>query len=171
MSKIPEGATHTTLNGNGDIYYRRKVDDDWYEYIGRAWRKLIYATPREYTPIQAEPEWSDRGLPQVGMVIEFMKLNAPPKANGDWTKGDVRYLSDCTIVIGGDRCEHVHHPRNLFYRPVQTAEQIAKSRDRSLACDRIYGIITGPGVERKGNTSDMAEALYDAGLRFVEVTK
>ena len=167
MSKIPEGATHTAPDGT----YRMPRGSLWYGYADGDWVYIEGASPHFYTKIQAEPEWSDGGLPQVGMVIEFMKLNAPPKANGEWTKGDVRYLSDCTIVIGGDRCEHVHHPRNLFYRPVQTAEQIAKSRERSLACDRIYGIITGPGVERKGNTSDMAEALYDAGLRFVEVTK
>lgn len=167
MSKIPEGATHTAPNGT----YRMARGSLWYGYADGDWVYIEGASPHCYTKIQAEPEWSDGGLPQVGMVIEFMKLNAPPKANGEWTKGDVRYLSDCTIVIGGDRCEHVHHPRNLFYRPFQTAEQIAKSRERSLACDRIYGIITGTGVERKGNTSDMAEALYDAGLRFVEVTK
>ena len=167
MSNIPEGATHTAPDGT----YRMPRGSLWYGYADGDWVYIEGAWPHFYTKIQAEPEWSDGGLQQVGMVIEFMKLNAPPKANGEWTKGDVRYLSDCTIVIGGDRCEHVHHPRNLFYRPVQTAEQIAKSRERSLACDRIYGIITGPGVERKGNTSDMAEALYDAGLRFVEVTK
>lgn len=167
MSNIPEGATHTAPNGT----YRMASGSLWYGYADGDWVYIEGASPHCYTKIQAEPEWSDGGLPQVGMVIEFMRLNAPPKANGEWTKGDVRYLSDCTIVIGGDRCEHVHHPRNLFYRPVKTAEQIAKSRERSLACDRIYGIITGPGVERKGNTSDMAEALYDAGLRFIEVTK
>ena len=170
MSKIPEGATHTYTESSGTTY-RKKVGDIWFGYADGDWIAVFRPSFHGYEPIQAEPEWSEEGLPQVGMVIEFMKLNAPPKANGEWTKGDVRYLSDCTIVIGGDRCEHVHHPRNLFYRPVQTAEQIAESRERSLACDRIYGIITGPGVERKGNTSDMAEALYDAGLRFVEVTK
>ena len=170
MSKIPEGATHTIVTIAG-VGYRRQIGSRWEGYVDGDWVLLCGGMPQTYVPIQAEPEWTGEGLPQVGMVIEFMKLNAPPKANGEWTKGDVRYLSDCTIVIGGDRCEHVHHPRNLFYRPVQTAEQIAKSRERSLACDRIYGIITGPGVERKGNTSDMAEALYDAGLRFVEVTK
>lgn len=37
--------------------------------------------------------------------------------------------------------------------------------ERSKACDAIYGVLTGPTVERKGNTSDMAEALYDAGYR------
>ena len=167
MSKIPEGATHKNAFG----FFCKYHAGVWYSYADGDWIRFIDAETETYIPIQADPEWSDGGLPQAGMVIEFMKLNAPPKANREWTKGDVRYLSDCTIVIGGDRCEHVHHPRNLFYRPVQTAEQIAKSRERSLACDRIYGIITGPGVERKGNTSDMAEALYDAGLRFVEVTK
>lgn len=170
MSKIPEGATHTyTVRGKPS--YRRRVEGLWEAYADGDWIIVMHPHAEDYVMIQAEPEWSPVGIPRVGVVCEFMKLNAPPKANGEWTKGDVRYVSDCTIVIGGDRCEHVHHPRNLFYRPVQTAEQIAESRERSLACDRIYGIITGPDVERKGNTSDMAEALYDAGLRFVEVTK
>lgn len=41
--------------------------------------------------------------------------------------------------------------------------------ERSKACDAIYGVLTGATVERKGNTSDMAEALYDAGYRKFEI--
>jgi len=37
---------------------------------------------------------------------------------------------------------------------------------RSAYCDRIYGVLCK--AERSGNRSDMAEALYDAGLRFTE---
>ena len=166
MSKIPEGATHTAP----DKTYRRKVGKYWLTYADGDWIFVEGAAPQHYTPIQSEPEWSGEGLPQVGMVIEFMKLNAPPKENEEWTKGDVRCLSDGTIVIGGGRCEHVHHQGNLFYRPIRTPEKI-EAEERNRMCDRIYGIMIGPGVKRKDNRSDMAEALYDAGLRFVEVTK
>lgn len=44
-----------------------------------------------------------------------------------------------------------------------TPEQIA-AEERSKECDRIFAILSS--VEREGNRSDMAEALYDAGLRL-----
>lgn len=53
---------------------------------------------------------------------------------------------------------------------IRTPDQIA-AEARSKACDAIYGVLTGPTVERKGNTSDMAEALYDAGYRKFEIVE
>lgn len=45
--------------------------------------------------------------------------------------------------------------------PVKASEdKITRERE----CDKIYGIISN--VERPGNKSDMAEAIYDAGYRF-----
>lgn len=168
MSKIPEGATHQTLNGG----YRKFVNGLWFGYCDGYWVRVRGDSICEFKPltkIQAEPEWSDEGLPQVGMVIEFMKLNAPPKENGEWTKGDVRYLSDCTIVIGGDRCDHIHHPLNLKYRPYRTPDQVEMETKR-ISVDRMREIVTDKELKGHGLTVHL-EALYGAGLRFVEVTK
>jgi hypothetical protein len=154
MSKIPEGATHTAPDGT----YRMARGGIWYGYADGDWAYIGGAAPHCCTKIQAEPEWSAGGIPKVGVVCEFMKLNAPPKANGEWTKGDVRYVSDCTIVIGGDRCEHVHHPRNLLYRSAKTDEQIAtEKRDAAIKeMQRLVGSC---------NTFPFAE-LYDYGYRL-----
>lgn len=163
MSKIPEGATHTYTDSSGTTYYRKKVGDEWFVCADGEWWVVPGPAVDRYELIQAKPEWSGEGLPPVGMVIEFMKLNAPPKENGEWTKGDVRYLSDCTIVIGGDRCEHVHHPRNLFYRPIRTPEQIA-SAEKGRAVSEMLCIVTGPKLKDRGVTAQL-EALYDANFR------
>lgn len=156
MSKIPEGATHTL----GGEYKKLRPGSHsmWLTYVDGDWIDTINAMPHLYVPIQAEPEWTGQGLPPVGKVIEFQKLNAPPKANGEWTRGDVRYLSDSTIVIGGDRCEHVHHPRNLLYRMAKTDEQIAaEKRDAAIKeMQRLVGSC---------NTFPFAE-LYDYGYRL-----
>lgn len=124
MSNIPEGATHKNAYG----FFRKLQDGIWYSYADGDWIRFIDAEPEKYIPIQDEPEWNGERFPPVGKVIEFQKLNAPPIANGEWTRGDVRYLSDCTIVIGGYRCEHIHHPSNLLYRPAKTDEQIAAEK-------------------------------------------
>ena len=69
--------------------------------------------------------WTGAGLPPVGTVCEFMKHNSPPAPEGQWTVGTIRYVSDYTVIIGGDKCENVHHPRNCSFRPIRTPEQIA----------------------------------------------
>lgn len=154
MSKIPEGATHTAPNGT----YRMARGSLWHGYADGDWVYIEGASPHFYTKIQAEPEWNGERFPPVGKVIEFQKLNAPPIANGEWTRGDVRYLSDCTIVIGGYRCEHIHHPSNLLYRPAKTDEQIAaEKRDAAIKeMQRLVGSC---------NTFPFAE-LYDYGYRL-----
>ena len=157
MSKIPEGATHT-YDDSGGTSYRKVIHGNWHAYIDGDWFPITGPDFKSYVPIQAEPEWNGERFPPVGKVIEFQKLNAPPKANGEWTRGDVRYLSDCTIVIGGYRCEHIHHPENLLYRPAKTDEQIAaEKRDAAIKeMQRLVGSC---------NTFPFAE-LYDYGYRL-----
>ena len=169
MSKIPEGATHTAPDGT----YRMARGSLWYGYADGDWVYIEGASPHFYTKIQAEPEWSGDGLPPVGVEIEAKHKDATPEwARPDFYKTEIVALGKQLVIFAAEAngCETVGKIEDYEFRPVRTPEQIA-ARERSLACDRIYGIITGSGVERKCNTSDMAEALYDAGLRFVEVTK
>lgn len=109
-------------------------------------------------------QWNGEGLPPVGTVCEFMKHNSPPAPEGQWTVGDIRYVSDCYVIIGGDGCEHAHHPRNCSFRPVRTPEQIARL-EKSRACDEMFGVILSLTEDRRHNRSDICEALYDAGYR------
>lgn len=118
-------------------------------------------------------EWTGGGMPPVGVEIEVKHKDATPEwARPDFYKTEIVALGKQLVIFAAEAtgCETVGKIEDYEFRPVRTPDQIA-AMERSLACDRIYGIITGSGVERKGNTSDMAEALYDAGLRFVEVTK
>ena len=169
MSKIPEGATHTAPNGT----YRMARGSLWHCYADGDWVYIEGASPNFYTKIQDEPEWDGEGLPPVGVEIEVKHKDATPEwARPDFYKAEIVAIGKQLVIFAAEAtgCETVGKIEDYEFRPVRTPDQIA-AMERSLACDRIYGIITGTGVERKGNTSDMAEALYDAGLRFVEVTK
>ena len=104
-------------------------------------------------------EWNGEGLPPIGTVCEWH-----PSVHG-WIEVTIlgRDGEDTWYRVKGE--SHTDTCRNMsFFRPIRTPEQIA-AKVRSKACDEIYGVLTGPTVERKGNTSDMAEALYDAGYR------
>ena len=160
MSKIPEGATHTfgTIAGVG---YRRQIGSRWEGYVDGDWVLLCGGMPQSYVPIQSETEWTGEGLPPVGFE-GFAKSNR------------TRTFRACIVLAirqGMAVVSFTDQEELQWASEFKTQSQVEAERDRSLMCDRIYGIITGPGVERKGNTRDMSEALYDAGLRFVEVTK
>ena len=145
-SKAPEGATHwSPANGKGrlEAYWRPDGDgmyDCWAvtdSYGGNKWQRNRTDLP-EYA--MARPTvWIGEGPPPVGAVCEFRKY--APLDSGEWIAGDIRYLSDCTIVIGGDKCEHVHHPRTLEFRPIRTPEQIAAEKvSKQLESDlAMYG--------------------------------
>lgn len=111
--------------------------------------------------IQAEQEWIGEGLPPVGFE-GFAKSNRTQT---------IRACIVLAIRQGMAVVCFPDHEELQWASEFKTKSQFEAERARSAVCDRIYGIITGSGVERKGNTSDMAEALYDAGLRFIEVTK
>ncbi len=170
-SIAPEGAighVFPTNEGEHEIWYRRDASggleyciasntDVWLESClvpdQVVWRKE-----------QVVSGWTGEGLPPVGTVCEFMKHNSPPAPEGQWTNGDIRYLSDYTVIIGGDRCEHVHHPRNCSFRPVRTPEQIA-AEEREKAIDVLMQMTSSLGHSDVSKKILFSE-LYDKGLRF-----
>ena len=120
-------------------------------------------------PKAQDNSWYENGeLPPVGANIEY-KLGAGP-----WYEATVKYVLD---VLDGDEdeiviaCPHLGFEQLLTLnkhtkiRPAVSPADIAK-QERAAYCDRIYAVLCK--AERKDNRSDMAEALYDAGLRFVE---
>lgn len=113
-------------------------------------------TMRFYRPIKKS--WSGDGLPPVGTVCEA--IIADGFGSIPWT--------ECTVIHHYDQSVAVAHGGGRLicwanqFRPIRTQAQI-EAEERSRECDKIYGIISR--VERPGNKSDMAEALYDAGYR------
>ena len=117
-------------------------------------------------PKAQDNSWYENGeLPPVGEVCEVDWC-------GEWHSCEIiahfmqaaRMVAAFTVNNGcGVKSLYAFQAR--CFRPMQTDEEIAK-QERAAYCDRIYAVLCK--AERKDNRSDMAEALYDAGLRFVE---
>lgn len=161
-SKAPEGATHYHIGD--DINPWRKIKDTVaYEHYRGKWLKVNSfnegCMPDYYVPIPQET-WDGQGLPPVGLMVEWkagldhdwQRVTVLAYANGDaWFQPE----DGPSFIVG--------NPAN--FRRIRTPEQIA-AEERSKECDRIFAILSS--VEREGNRSDMAEALYDAGYRRQE---
>lgn len=114
----------------------------------------------ERRPI-TEPEWNGEGLPPVGVECEFQA------ALGDWVAIRITAHGEDSMLmkqVGKDNEQYISKDRK--FRPMRSADEIAHIISRSKECDKIFGILSS--VEREGNRSDMAEALYDAGYRKLE---
>lgn len=131
----------------------------------------------EFYPTPHRSAWTGEGLPPVGVMCELnraMKFTEGSRLD-DFPAGTEVLVGGHANFYGGTVVSVCVKNRNYTgtvipecLRPIRTPEQIA-AEVRSKACDAIYGVLTGPSVERKGNTSDMAEALYDAGYRKTDV--
>jgi len=117
------------------------------------------------TPVLEENDenaWFKRGeLPPVGTVCECQNNSM------QWLKGTIVCVGEdkgTTLAIMQTPAEILYGEAGEF-RPIKSPEQIAEE-EREAYCDRIYSVLCK--AERKNNRSDMAESLYDAGLRFVE---
>ncbi|HCF4509468.1 TPA: hypothetical protein NIF35_003476 [Pseudomonas aeruginosa] len=167
-STAPEGATHWEPRGpDFSEGWMKKEGNEWF-YWGEGTNKWFkgklscnVSAEREAT-FEARPQeaWDGQGLPPVGITCE------------SWRSGVRRIVK---ILGHGDEYIFVREDdgREILlsigdgreFRPIRTPEQIA-AEERSKECDRIFAILSS--VEREGNRSDMAEALYDAGYRRQE---
>lgn len=133
-----------------------------------SWREVVHAGIANIERgMRLAVEWDGVGLPPVGAECEFCSHSHPDS----WHSGIVRYLSEHTIVIEfsgmvNGKAESISHPVTMKFRPIRSPEDVAREKERSEECDKIFGILSG--VDRTGNCSDMAEALYDAGYRKME---
>lgn len=134
--------------------------DCWNEEYG--WRNYIKAERRPIT----EPVWDGEGLPPVGIECKHLPAKhcvVPHKVTIlAHTKLDSRNI-DVAVFQYGDVISFSDAKQFI---PIRSPEEVAKEKERSEQCDKIFGILSG--VERTGNRSDMAEALYDAGYRKME---
>lgn len=177
-SKAPDGATHWEPTGPDFCEgWMKKEGNDWF-FWGEESEKWKFwgdvSAEREET-FEARPQeaWEGQGLPPVGIEAEVI-----------WDSTDVAYYRVKILAHDEDRvvfrwCEGESKGQYGSYdvlnfgilptfRPLRTPEQIAVE-ERSKECDRIFAILSS--VEREGNRSDMAEALYDAGYRRQEEGK
>lgn len=88
--------------------------------------------------------------------------------DGSWGVGEILHVGKHRIFW---RCKEdgMEYNCEIYppeFRPIRSPEDVEMKKERSEECDRIFGILSG--VERTGNRSDMAEALYDAGYRKME---
>lgn len=112
--------------------------------------------------------WDGQGLPPVGTEVEAnFPVTDTTGTHYHWR----RVIVAVAGIPGAERECLVYDAENTKpawvdeLRPIRTPEQIA-AEERSKECDRIFAILSS--VEREGNRSDMAEALYDAGYRRQE---
>lgn len=112
-----------------------------------------------YPKLSVPEEWSGEGLPPVGTECEFIKHNSPPAPKGQWETGKILYLSECTIVIGVEGGERVHHPRNCSYRPIRKSEQIAAEEREGAVHETV------DHLKRWNNVHELCGMLHDAGYR------
>lgn len=157
MSKIPERATHTAPDGT----YRMARGSLWYGYADGDWVYIEGAAPHCYTKIQAEPEWSGEGLPPVGLECEW---HSDSQTGWQVVKVLAYHGQDAWIKVKGKCPTTVGNPAN--FRHMRTADQIEED-ERALFLSRAREIYTQGASGHKGGIM----ALYDAGLRFVEVKK
>ncbi|HGJ9204468.1 TPA: hypothetical protein ACLESY_002040 [Pseudomonas aeruginosa] len=99
-----------------------------------------------------------KGLPPVGVRVSVFDDGDLVYGHGE--SGEViAHVEDCAVI-------RMSYGLGCFTaKNLRTPEQIA-AEERSKECDRIFAILSS--VEREGNRSDMAEALYDAGYRRQE---
>ena len=171
MSKIPEGATHTYTESSGTSF-RKMSGSYWLGYADGDWIILNNPASHCYVPIQAEPEWDGEGLPPVGVEIEVKHKDATPEwARPDFYKAEIVAIGKQLVIFAAEAtgCETVGKIEDYEFRPVRTPEQIEEA-NRLGAVDKMREIVTNKNLKGYGLTVHLG-ALYDAGLRFVEVTK
>lgn len=168
MSKIPEGATHTyTIRGKTS--YRRMASDLcnlWEAYIDGDWTMIMSPHAEDYVKIQTDQEWNGDGLPPVGVEIEVKHKDATPEwARPDFYKAEIVAIGKQLVIFAAEAtgCETVGKIEDYEFRPVRTPEQIFQDERLGAA----YGMCK---IARSLSNFD-ALHLYDAGLRFAEVTK
>ncbi|EOZ0486006.1 hypothetical protein ACQGZ5_000247 [Pseudomonas aeruginosa] len=170
-SKAPEGATHWEPSSYEFAEgWMRKVGDKWSYWLegskvwGLSGPACCVSAEREAT-FEARPQdtWDGKCLPPVGTVCEYRHMIWP-----EYRPCEIRYISEESLVAYDNGQEQYYRTPDMLFRPLPTPEQIAAD-ERSKECDRIFVILSS--VEREGNRSDMAEALYDAGYRRQEEGK
>ncbi|MDI4168213.1 hypothetical protein QK414_35355 [Pseudomonas aeruginosa] len=177
-SKAPEGATHWEPTGpEFHEGWMRKVGDKWSYWLegskvwGLSGPACCVSAEREAT-FEARPQetWDGQGLPPVGTVciVEPHNTMWGFSSTSGYERKILAYYGEYVWLGHAETPLETTRIDKVDFRPIRSPEQIA-AEERSKECDRIFVILSS--VEREGNRSDMAEALYDAGYRRQEEGK
>ncbi|MGH9968301.1 MAG: hypothetical protein ACREBG_10790 [Pyrinomonadaceae bacterium] len=150
---VPEGTTHIAhgscpIKISGQcVYFFASEAGEWRP---NGCMLANYAECR----LDARYKWTgpQDGLPPVGTRVDVVDNGTLMYGQGE--SGEVVAHVEDTAVVRMSYGLGCFESRCL--RPAMTLEQVWANK-RSQECDRMYGVMTS--VERKGNLSDMAEAL------------
>lgn len=128
-----------------------------------------HSQEREYYPVVTRAQWqaavdalkAGEGMPPIGSHVVVVDDGTLRYGQGE--SGEVLAHVDGAAVIRMSYGLGCFLPRCL-----STKEKIAKAK-RSKACDKMYGVYLDLPESSRGNTSDLVEALYDAGYRKFEI--
>lgn len=168
-SKAPEEATHFVMSNE------RRIPGGWYRADGNKMRHTVNEGEYTFRLDDLHPQrmihlierpWNGEGLPPVGAVCEFLVLH---DGDSSWVEGQILYCSPYTVVISSEVGEHVHHPRNLKFRPIRNPEQIA-AEERKEAIDKLVQFFMNYYGNPKGAEQYLliCRSLHDAGYRKQE---
>lgn len=111
--------------------------------------------------------WDGVGLPPIGIECE---LHHSTWAESHWEKRVILYAGDSYLVTTEIGCndERSSYIREMTFRPIKTAEQLAEEEKKKVIDDmqRIYEESMLDYSSRLGHASRPAiKALYEAGYR------
>ena len=170
-SNAPEGAQYYEppyqLGVHGAFLKTVDFGSGWKWWNGSVWQCHLGMTDKRRSMLIERPtatEWTGTGLPPVGVVCEMRHANWGDRG---WEKVLVLYLSsEYAITSDGKSGEQHWYSRNVEFRPIKTAEQIA-AEEREAAIDAMAAL--SPLLD-KGWSKRVCAALYDAGYRKTEGT-
>ena len=177
----PEWATHVGVCQYYSSEYVLWYDEDNYLYhqnwdLGQQRLGVDVFTKDMliYTETRPEPKenlWDGEGIPSNGTIFNANFEGKQYKVKVICQPVDEDQVDKVVAVVGleGERKCLLWWTNN--YQKIKTKEEIEAEKERSRVCDKIYGVLLttdGKDGSRIGNRSDYAEALYDAGLRFVD---
>lgn len=103
-------------------------------------------------------EWTDKGLPPVNCECE---MTHESWGHRGWERVTIKYISADYAITTDAGGEQHWHMRNVHFRPLRTAEQLAaEARDKAI--ESMRAACPYPG---SAGTYVDCEALYDAGYR------
>lgn len=166
---LPAGTTHfcPAFGRYPERALRLEPCDKWALWTGFSWFDLLHAPPpsvrREAIDLRprAQPAyatWNSEGLPPVGLEFEWRY--------GDhaWKKGEALYIGSIYAVLksteGG---EQHYYLRDMQFRPIRTAEQIA-AEERERVANEMVRRFAFPASQQDVPWKGLFLQMYDCGV-------
>lgn len=173
----PEWATHVG-ECSGDLIW---FNDDLYayaddRYLPYDWRCETLQTnlPKsgvswfKQRPAQQENLWDGEGVPPNGAIcMARAEGSTLHKVKVICQPVDADQVDKVVAVVGleGERKRLLWWTND--YQKIKTDEEIEAEEEMSKACNKIYSVLLDI-LNTPRNGFDVAQGLYDAGLRFID---